>query len=133
MSLLDQKFDHLVRQVYIWDVLWVLLLICDDLVVEVVDDHVHDEDGLVVEILLRNVGYSLFELSPPLFLDVQGLRLVLGWLQVLLEEGLQLLAVVRLAQSLLLDGWEILEVVLGDADILLVVLREGATGAIHLL
>ena len=60
----------------------------DNLVVEVVDEDVHDKSHLVIHILLGDVGDGLLELLAPLLLDVQGLALVLLGLQVLVEESL---------------------------------------------
>ena len=74
-----------------------------DLIVQVIDEDIHYEGDLVVHVLLGYVSDGFFELFSPLLLDVQGLALVLLWFEVLIKESLQLLALVLLSQSLLLD------------------------------
>ena len=75
----------------------------DDVIVEVVNEHIHYKGHLVVHVLLGDGRDRLLELLAPLLMDVQGLALVLLGFQVLVEESLQLLALVLLPQPLLLD------------------------------
>ena len=63
---------------------------------------------LVSHILLGDLLQCLFELLTPYFLDVQRLSGVLLWLQITIEELLQLLSVGLLAESLLFDGGKVL-------------------------
>jgi hypothetical protein len=103
LSLLDEELDHLNWEVDERDRLGILLSIMDNLVVEVVNEDVHDEGHLIIHILLGDVGNGLLELLAPLLLDVQGLGLVLLWFQVLVEQSLKLLPLVLLPQPLFLD------------------------------
>lgn len=75
----------------------------NNLIVEVVNDHVHNEAYFVVHVFLSDICDRLLELFAPLLLDVKGLALVLLRFQVPVEESLQLLALVLLPQPLLLD------------------------------
>ena len=70
LNLFDKEINHFVRQVNEGYTLGILLPITDDFMVEVVDDDVHDEHHLVVQILFGDVSYGLLELPPPFFLNV---------------------------------------------------------------
>ena len=91
-----------------------------DFIIQVVDEHVHDEGHFVIHVLLSNVGDGLFELFAPLFLDVEGLALVLLRLQVFVEESLQLLPLVLLTQTLFLDRREVFVHVFGNRVLLFI-------------
>lgn len=90
----------------------------DDVVVEVVDYHVHDEGHLVVHIFLGDALDALFELAAPLLLDIQGLTLVLLGFQVLVKESLELLPLWLLSQALFGDGGNEAIHVFGDGILL---------------
>jgi hypothetical protein len=94
LSLLNQKLDHFDWQVYEGNRLGILLSIVDNFVVQVINEHIHDEGDLVVHVLLGDASNGLFELPAPLFLDVKGLRLILLRLQVFIKKSLQLFSLV---------------------------------------
>ena len=69
---LDQKLNHFTRQLNDRHVLRVLGLVEHDVVVEVVDDDVHDEARLLGHHLLRDCLRGLLELPAPFFGDFQS-------------------------------------------------------------
>ena len=107
LNLLQQVINNFLRQIHEWDVLRVLPLVSDDLVVEIVDNDVHDEPLLVLHVRLCDLRQGLLELLAPYFLDVQRLLSILLGLEVPVEKRLQLLLVGLLAQALLLNGGEV--------------------------
>jgi len=88
LDLLDQKLDHLNWQVHKRHTLWILSLVCDDVKVEVVDDGVHNKHGLFEHVLLRNVGYRVFELLAPFLLNVESFGFILLRFKILVEQSL---------------------------------------------
>lgn len=70
LDLLDEELNHFIGEVDEGDRLGVLLPIVNDLIVEVVNEDVHDESDLVIHVLFGDVGYSLLKLLAPLLLNV---------------------------------------------------------------
>lgn len=71
LGLLDQKLNHFIWEVYERHTLRIFLSVSDNIVVQVIDDDIHDKHIFVVDVLLWNVSDAFFELPPPLFCDVQ--------------------------------------------------------------
>lgn len=73
LHFLDEELDYLNREVNEGHCFGVLLLVVDDVIIEVVNDHVHDEGDLIIQVLLGYTIQPLLKLLAPLFLDVQCL------------------------------------------------------------
>ena len=69
---LDQKLDHLAWQVNNRYILRVLGLIIDDVIIQVVNDDVHDKHSLLVHQFLGNGLGGFLELAAPLFTNFEG-------------------------------------------------------------
>ena len=89
----EQMIDYFLGQVDEWNIFGILALIVHNLVIQVVDNDVHDEFLLVYLICLRDLLEALFKLLTPHLLDVQRLGLVLLRLQILTEQLIQALSV----------------------------------------
>lgn len=87
-DLLEQEADDLLGQVYEWHVLGVLPLVVHNFVVQVVNNHVHDEVAFIHHVRLRNLLDGFIKLLAPYFLDIEGLGHVLLWLEVPVEKNL---------------------------------------------
>lgn len=66
-----EGLNHLNWKVNEGHTLWVLGPISDDIVVQIVNDRVHEEHGFLLQILFSDVTRAFFELLAPLFLDIQ--------------------------------------------------------------
>jgi len=120
LNLLYQELDHFNGEIDEWNILGVLRPVSHYVVVQVVDDHIHDEADLIVEVLLGHVGDALLELLAPFLLDIKGLAIILLRFQVAIKEHLELLPVLFLSKSELADGGQEPEVLFGDCVLFLV-------------
>ena len=82
--------------------------------VQIIDDAVHNEHCLVVNVFLRCVGGPLFELSSPLFLNIKRFLVILDGFEVSIKESLKLLSIMFLTKTLFHYTWEELVVILWD-------------------
>jgi hypothetical protein len=81
----NQEFNHFNWKVDEWHRLWILLPIENNVVIKVVNHDVYNEIDFILHIFFGNRRHALLEIETPLFLHVQSFRLVLLWLQVLVE------------------------------------------------
>ena len=133
LGFFDEELDNLDGQVDERDYLRVLLPVSDDIVVEVVDDDVHNKVGLILQVLFRNTCDGLLELLAPLLLDVEGLGLVLRGTQVPVEKQLELLPVLFFEKALVVDGGQISLKLFWEYVLLLVTFGNGAASAVHIM
>ena len=103
LSLFDQELYHFDWKVYVGHTLGVLGFVLYDLVVEVVNDHVHDESGFALDVLLRNVRETLLKLSTPYLLNFFFILIILLRPHVLGTQSVQLLLVSFVRKALLHD------------------------------
>jgi hypothetical protein len=120
LNLLNQEFNHLVWEVNEWNAFWVLASVTNNIMVKVVNNDIHDEGELVVEVFLGNIANSFLELLTPLFLNVERFHVVLLGLQIFIEQTLKLLSVLLLSKALFINAWHKFKVVLWDSVFLLV-------------
>ena len=104
LGLFYKKLNYFDWQVHERNVLGVLLFVLYDVIVQVVDDYVHDKGKLVVHVFFRNTLKALSELTAPFLWDVQSLLIILCWFQILVEKTLQLFALRLFAKALLRYG-----------------------------
>ena len=96
-----QKLNHLNGQINERYALGIFRLVLDDVVVKVIDGKVHDELSFVGHIFFEHARESFLELLSPLFLHIHVLLVGHVGSTVLVKQGLQLLLVILLVQSLL--------------------------------
>jgi hypothetical protein len=93
LNLLDEELNHFVGKVDEWHTLGILASVTDDVMVQVVDDNIHDEHNFIVQILLWNSSDCFFECLAPLFLNVKRFHVVLLRLEIFVEQCLKFLTV----------------------------------------
>jgi hypothetical protein len=133
LSLLNQKLDHFDWQVDEGYRLGIFLSIVHNVVVQVINEDIHDKGDLVIHVLLGDACNGLFELTAPLFLDVKSLGLILLRLQVFIKKSLQLFALVLFSQALFRDGREVLIHILRDGILFFIDLRRSTSSALHII
>ena len=73
LGTLNQKLDHFTWQVNNGYILGVLGLVRDNIIIQIVDDDVHDEHGLLLHELLGNDRGGFLELTTPFLSDFECL------------------------------------------------------------
>jgi hypothetical protein len=101
LGFLDKKLNNFDRQVYEWNVFRIPLFVLHDVIVQIVNDYVHDKRHLIVHVLFWNTLKALSELTSPFLWDVQSLLIVLCWFQILVKKTLKLFALRFFTKALL--------------------------------